>query len=269
MDNLTSLLEAAAKGKAEAAKSFLETLLKSDVQVPLKVGADNKKDTPKKLSQDLLTVNVDGRTVLPIFSSDLALTNWADEMPLGSTTVAFAELINLVDPTHWLHLDPNQEFGKELSPWELALLRKGVEALDEILAELDFNEGFEVENSSKEYLELKHHFSVLFEAYPWVKEAFLVKATHGEDKTQPLLGLKLLPKPSAEVRDDKREQLRSEIDSIALDQGINIQLVDDLGETNSPNQRLFKDINPFYIAQELLPNNAGLWSRLKRTLLGR
>lgn len=255
---LTLLLNHAADGLPGAVEAFLERLLSGHVYVPLRglpgttensgpdvalVGEDSAEE------RGFLTVVYDSKPCLPIFSQEQYLLEWAErEMPFVRKT--FKSLLWIVGDDNWMYINPNQEVGKEITEWEIARLRQGVEAIPEIVASLSEVPYAEIEVRSGEdlYPELKRKLLPILELYPELNEAFLVTVKEGDAEAEkPLLGVKW-----AKVKDAKRIYVKHELEECIKDflseKGGHITVIDDLGDKSSHNHTLFADSTPFYFA---------------------
>jgi len=266
---INNLLELANNGNSTAAAELLELLLESKVLVPVdprkaRLQPDDAiAGSGEKKVNTFITVQVDGREVLPIFTTVEFLYEWAEqEAPLVEQD--FKSLLWLTGEELWLHLNPAQEFGKEFSPWEIERLRQGQDAIAEIVAELGFGETEYVEISEDEefFPALKKQLAVLLEVYPQVEEAFLVSVRE-PDTLKPVAALGIIQQGLSS------EQLIAIGDELhncfagRTTEYASIRLIDDLADDNSHNWTLFGNLRPFYIAQKTVPESEGIVSQLK------
>ncbi len=256
--SVEALLADAASGVAGAAEQFFRVLLTSDVYLPLKTSVSHT-DFPRLGSGDAilnncLTVRHDGKTVLPIFTQEEFVDVWAERaVPAGM--FAFKGLLWLIPEDLWLYLNPCQDCGKELSPWECLRLREGPEAIADILHDLgETGDAFDVEvvRDTELFKELKASIIEVLEAYSAVAEARMIGTRDDDDGTLvPLLGLTLTA-----TEPTKLKQLRLELHetaSLMLPRGIALTIADDLADINSLYHQLFADMVPFYIRQRAWP----------------
>ena len=249
---LTAILELAADGAPKDVACFFELLLNSKVYVPLKPGpgAEVKlvmlgEKMPKE--HNFLTILHEAEECIPIFSEKEFVAAWAGyEMPLECQE--FKSLLWLISNDTWMHLNPGQDVGKELTAWELSLLRKGPEAVPELVdAQRENNlEEIEVRSGGDLYPDLKRELLPVLELCEELEEAFLVALKDsGLSTEQPLLGLRYHKVPPG-----RRAYLLSEIESVAQEalsgkyQGL--QIIDDLEQQTSANHAFFEDAKPFY-----------------------
>lgn len=271
--NLTEALKDAALNRAEGVERFYLTLLDSTVWVPLKLGGSARGQPLVGEGQghisEFLSVEAEGRQIIPIFSGEEFVDLWAErEQPKAAK--AFRSLLWLLSADVWLHLDPGQEFGKEISPWEISRLKEGINAVQELVSDAAEGRGsveLEISALTPEFDELKKTLREILEIYESVEEAFLIGVKEEDDSNlNPLLGLKLTELPPA-----RREALcRELIDTAARTLPSRyLSVADDLGDQRSPNQQLFAGCRPFYIAQKQLPpKTISLVERLRSFLGG-
>lgn len=247
MNELAKLLNQAADDKPGAAQSFFELLLESDVYIP--VQKDNKKSSePVEIGKahvdqlGYLTVDYEGNECLPVFTEEDYLHHWA-KREIGVAKKDFKSLLWLLGDSLWLYIDAEQEVGKEITAWEISMLKKGVEAVPDVVAALGGDEqafDIEVDNSSSLYPELKRKLLPILELAKNLEEAFLISVKEDDSETDSaMLGLKY----STEDKNQK-QFIRDEINFLEY----NIIVVDNLG--SGPNDTLFDEATPFYIAQK-------------------
>ena len=255
---LSRLLEDAAADKPGAAEAFFQAVMRNEVYVPVKVGSQAQNwssgEIPKLGEGGLsalgfLTVQYEGGECLPIFTEEAFLTHWASrEMP--SIKKAFSSLIWLLGDSTWLYLNPNQEVGKEFTPWELQMMREGgEEAISELVAALNEEPLTEIEvrSGNDVFPEFRASLVSAVEIHPEIEEAFLVAVKEGgSEHERPMVGIRY-----SKVTPTKRQYVKQEIEAIAEDHeaegAVYVFVIDDLGEKNTPNTALFSEAVPFYI----------------------
>ena len=248
-NEIAKLLNDAADDKPGAAEAFFELLLRSDIYIPTE-GQVPQTNTASEIGKShvddlgFVTVSYEGQECLPIFSDLNYLYHWAErEIPYSKKS--FSSLLWLVGNNLWLYLDSNQEVGKEISAWEISLLRKGKDAIAELVAASGDNGllSVEVEIGSDLYPELKRKLLPVLELSKNLDEAFIVAVKEdGSENSKPTLGLKYSQITSAE-----RQYLRDEFRLVGEDYGLVI--FDDLG--SGSNDNLFTDATPFFIRQKV------------------
>lgn len=239
------LLLDAADEKPGAAEAFYELLLRSEVYVPTQGGGNGEVSEIGNSHVDELgfvTVDYEGQECLPIFSEPSFLYQWAgNEVPYVKKN--FSSLIWLIGET-WLYLDSNQEAGKEITAWEIELLKKGKDSIPELVAASSENPflELEVETNSELFKELKRQLIPVLELSQKLVEAFIVGIKQ-DGQTRPMLGLRY-----NNVADSERKYIREELQHVSDD----IVIVDDLGA--GPNDNFFREATPFFIKQKPIAN---------------
>ncbi len=256
MSELQTLLKQAYEGREEAAQSFFESLLESSLVVPLKPVAAPPTELPtpgNKAAEQLqrfVTVSVEGRDTLPVFSEEGFLKQWAGEEVLYELR-KFSALLRVLGPETWLHVDAGQEYGREISPWEIDLLKRGPEAIPAVIQEGDESEEnqLEVDSKPEDLGEFKKRISIAAEAYNWISELKLLAIRDSEKSDWvPLVGLKVLDGESPEEK--LKSQFKQEIsDLIAEYRKPQPVIIEESDTTFSPHLSLVQQANPFYIRQ--------------------
>lgn len=257
-ERLTELLTEAADSKPGAAERFFKELLESSVFVPLKAGQSAEVDSQivgeKSLeSLGYVIVHYQGAQTVPIFTENYFVSDWAGEETTTSE-VPFRRLVNWIPSGVWIYLNPGQEVGKELTPWEIECLKSGVDSIPDLIAaldELEDDDTFIVNASNDLFSEFKSNIQALLETYSELEEAFLVSMKEGENGVpKPVLGIKYRG-----ISEGKRIYLKSEFENASrelLPEDAQLMIVDDLENPNSPNHRIFTDATPFYYAPQLV-----------------
>ncbi len=253
-EKLSFLLQCAADETEDAAETFFIELLKGKVFVAVDPNAEAPKDPilvgegRRHLKQSgYMVVSYEGSLTLPIFTEESFVGDWLDTQCV-ITEVEFSKLLWYLGAEDWLYINPGQELGKEITPWEIEQLRRGPEGIPDLVEALkeEFDEELTVENNPENLGKLRSKLLPLLELYPELIEAFLVTIREGEKGDEkPTLGLRY-----RRITDAKRMYLRSEFDNLSKEHLPGHQqlfLVDDLGEPNSPNIRLFEGATPIYI----------------------
>ena len=260
---LTGLLREAADGRSGAAEKFFEALLASEDFVPVQ---GDKLPLPAGVSDigtgvahlkdyGFVLLHYQGAEVLPIFTEEEFVHEWSAEGPVGVERREFKTLLWLLGDEMWMYLNPSQEIGKELTPWEVKQLRDGVEAVPDLAAALreDSQDELTVNSSSDLYPEFKKKILPVLEIYPELQEAFLVEIKESEDDAEgrPALGIKY-----SGITEAKKIYLRGEIEETSgdfLPRNKQLMLVDDLANPNCGDWRLFAEATPFYISSRPAP----------------
>ncbi|MCC6954049.1 MAG: SseB family protein [Deltaproteobacteria bacterium] len=256
---LTTALDLAAAGGKDELLAFLQVLLDADVFVPLRPEKEDGAMTVPLIGTGAVgetrfaTTRIGDTETLPIFSEEAFVETWAErEWP--SERLSIKSLFQLLGESTWCHLNPGQEIGKEISPWEIELLRNGgVEAFGEVIEEIASRENIEVEveTDGSLYPELKAQLRAVLESYPNIQEGFLIQLRDpASGSFSPLLGIK-----HSGFDEEKWLLFRTEVTELAhshLPLGESLGVADDLS-AKGPFGRLFDDATPFYFAQVELP----------------
>ena len=139
----------ASTGSTDALTRFYQALLAAEVVVPDRSNIESLKDSiaadyPRssipwfaikgKVVDPDQGGNDEERTILPFFSSVANIVDWCGR-ELSNTRIIFSSFLKSVPEDWWLCLNPGSELEKEFSPWEVSLLKQGLEALPEIVAD--------------------------------------------------------------------------------------------------------------------------------------
>jgi len=259
-EELQILLEAAAVGNRKAAKKFYDYLWTAEVCIPVKM-TSKREHSP---GDDFITVEHEGRRIIPIFSSEEALRQWDEGESCNFVKKEFKSFLWLIPKETWLHFDGGLEYGKEISPWELERLKDGgVSAFDDILDEVMGVDESQVTiyPLTEEYNQLKQELTYVLESYPAVKEASLIKIKlespvgdaqwasrieNDNKNPQLVLGIK-----HDGLSEEKLQLLNEDIEQFSVSKFENksaLMLVQDLHLPNSLYRSWFADSVPFYIA---------------------
>ncbi len=270
---LTKLLEDAAADKPGAAEAFFQTLLRSEVYVPVKPGSQAESWKGGALPEvgegglsqfGFATVEYEGSECLPIFSEEEFVAHWA-EREQGSVLKEFKSLIWIVGSDLWMYLNPNQEVGKEITSWELEAIREGgEEAIKDLVAALNDEPlaDIEVRSANDLFPKLRQSLIGAVDIHPEIEEAFLVAVKEGgSEHERPMVGIRY-----SKATKPKRDYVKNEIEETAKDfeseGAAYVFVIDDLGDKSSPNHALFDEATPFYIK----PKVSGTLERAKAKL---
>jgi hypothetical protein len=276
--NLTEQLAKASEGGRPEIESFFKVLLVSKVLVPLKPSTARTVEeqhiplvgTDTQSTLGFFEVDNGEHVVIPIFSDRAYIADWSG-MEIAAVEKEFKVLLNSISPGVWLHLNPGQEVGKEISDWEIERLRKGIEAVPEIAAELTgpVDTDIEIVALSDQYKDLKSKLRTIIESYPSITECFLVGAKKDDSESySPVLGIK----HNGEEK-ERLQLLYTELKQLvesSLSEKEELFIVDDLADPNSVNLALFQDATPFYFATKPLEqpdSNRVSWVQSLMTML--
>ncbi|MCB0322043.1 MAG: SseB family protein [Bdellovibrionales bacterium] len=255
---LTRLLEDAANDQPGATEAFFQAFIRSRVYAPVRPGTNAEQWSGAELPSvgegrledfGFLTVDYQGSECLPVFTEREFLLHWAErEIPFLRKEVR--SLVWILGEDTWLYLNPNQELGKEFTPWELELIRQGGEdasgelaaaAHEQPLGEVEVRPGNDV------FPNLRRSLYSVVELHPEIEEAFLVAVKEGgAEAERPMVGIRF-----SKVHAQKRDYLRQEMEETAKShkgEGAEyLFIVDDLHEGESPHRAFFADVTPFYL----------------------
>ncbi len=254
---LTVALLRAADGLPGALRDFYEALLRSRVWFPLRSikkgeGRIERVGDRRSEESDFVVAEFEGRRFVPIFSEPEFVGDWA-EQDVTSSAKEFSSLLWLLDDETHFYLNAKQEVGKEITLWEIELLRRGLEAVPELVAEeteeIEISEEVEVRSSSDLFPELKKQLLPVLEIYEELEEAFLISVKQSSGLPEvPMLGIRY-----AVIAPDKREYVRSELENIARSHlgeaaGL-LNIVDNLDSPICAHGEFFSDATPFYFSR--------------------
>jgi len=179
-NDVTAMLKRAADGDENAASLFFALFPQAIWYVP---GRGNLEEPgqvqyPNDL-YGLLAVKTDEYTVVPIFSEVRFAEEWAGR-PIQCREVTGRHILETIPEEWWLGVNPGQEIEKELSPWEMALIKKEhPEAIKELVREL-FDIPLVREISTRtpdpnEYLQLVSALRSFAHEQPAILELFLLE----------------------------------------------------------------------------------------------
>ncbi len=249
--DLNTALIKASEGQEEDVKAFFAALLECKLFIP---SVTNAKATPTightKNEEDTNYVFIDYEEsrCTPVFSSEENLREWAEkEIPFVEEE--FSQFLWKMPHNTWAYLNPGQDVGKELSPWELELLKLGPDSFDELVhgVKETEQEDFEINEATEIINQAKAPLINILESYPTIEECFLLSLKEAESNSErALVGIKHSP----EISKEKKELIRTEISSALRDLLPKPQsdafIVDDLSDPNSMNHTLFLDYPSFY-----------------------
>ncbi|MCB0329330.1 MAG: SseB family protein [Bdellovibrionales bacterium] len=132
-----ALQEAFESPSTKTIRAFYETFLRSDLLVPRRFQGreiQNSAAFPSPFT-DVLGLSTNDESFVPAFTSQEELDEWSGREALEPHTLSGLELCRRVPDDWWITLNPSGDWGKEISPWEVKLLRDNEAGLDELIAE--------------------------------------------------------------------------------------------------------------------------------------
>ena len=251
-EDLSKVFELAATEESTALGVFFMTLLRSKVFVP--TGIRGKSEVPLVGNLDtrdvgMVTTQYEGDPCVPIFSELEFLYSWMGyEAPYRA--IDFSSLLWLVPKNHCLYINSGQEIGREITAWEIEMLKEGGE---EAIAEIvlccmdECSYGVEVNSDSRLFADFKRALIPIFEVYPELIEAFIVGVKEeGAKLERPVIGLRYKEATSEQKKYIKSEIERTAAELIPAEQGV-LMIVDDLESDSCSAAAFFEDAKPCYI----------------------
>ncbi|MGI6524738.1 MAG: SseB family protein [Bdellovibrionota bacterium] len=135
---LEGAMDAASLGSMEAAANFYSILINTFVYVPHRFQEQPLSDSPTYPNPflNILGVQDKERVVVPVFSNSEYIEEWCG-MPLSFDKVRGAVLLGRMPKDWWIAVNSGQNVEKELSPWEIDILRGGASGIPAIIEELE------------------------------------------------------------------------------------------------------------------------------------
>jgi hypothetical protein len=248
--SLERALEEALEGDARCQRVFFEVLLGSTVVVPERNQARPLSDAPR-YPNDLLNVlgvqHVD-RVVVPVFTEADIIERWCGNR-LRSRSLRFVDLLASIPDDWWIGVNPGGDVEKELSPWELSILRRGPQGIDEIVEDLtaDVLDPTVRIRAPKEdeYGELKRLLLDFGERSVDVARIFLLREEGGDARgAVVLIGVEGFSSESADL-----ERLKRETEAVAgggLIGSDPARVLVGGRETNNFGLTIFRTVEPIY-----------------------
>jgi hypothetical protein len=248
---LTKALQSAGMGSSKEIEEFFSALLKSSVFIPLRREGGNTNPVAGEHSVESLPylfIEYEEHSCIPVFSEEEFLYHWAEREILVSED-AFKSFIWTLPQNTWLYLNPNQDVGKEISPWEVELLKHGTDAIPDLVEGVieTEQEDLAIEPPTEELMPLTKVLIPILELYEELEEAYLLSIREADaESPRALVGIKY----TTQLSEDKLAYIRSELQNASEEHlskpYTGIFVVDDLGTDESINHNLFLDIAPFY-----------------------
>ena len=259
------LLRRAADGEEAAASVFFKLLPELIWYVPSRSLLEDQEvvEYPNDI-YGFLAIKTEEFTIVPIFSDAAFCQEWAGGRSIQCREVTGKHLLETIPEDWWIGINPGQEIEKELSPWEIILLKKDhPEAISELIREL-FETPLIRELSTRtpdttEYLALVNALTSFAEVHPAILELFLLeRLAEDVDENQVLELLLGVSLNDAELIDQGKtvQDMQSEIASIAdIAQigGTRIKVFAGVWGTTSIALLSFAESVPFYTREPSLP----------------
>lgn len=255
----------ALEGDSRAARTFFECLLGARFFVPERHQERPLSDAPPYPNDllNILGIKAPGRVIVPIFTRSELIEGWCG-VALHYRTLGFSELLSIVPDEWWVCLNPGAEVEKEISPWELGLLKGGPQVIDELIAE------FESDNTAPtvqirapgetEYGELRRGLLDFSSAEGEVSKIYLLREEGGEHREPTvLIGVECFSSERTVL--DRIKGLVEAEAARGLIGSESARVLVGGTETNNFALTLFSKAEPIFKREA--PLRGGLWGKLK------
>ena len=182
----------ALEGDGRAARIFFERLLEGRFFVPERHQERALSDAPPYPNDllNILGIKAPGRVIVPIFTRSELIESWCG-VALHHRTLGFGDLLAIIPDGWWVCLNPGAEVEKELSPWELGLLKSGAQVIDELIEEFNSDNTTPTVQiralESGEYEDLRRGLVAYGEGEPEIARLLLLREEGGESRTPTVL----------------------------------------------------------------------------------
>ena len=138
---LDQFMARALEGDEEGVRGFFQAFLEGPLFVPERVQEMPLSHEPKYENAflNILGVQDQDRVVVPAFSQPEYIEEWA-RIALKYRTCTGTQLCEMIPAGWWLCVNPGAEVEKEISPWEINLLRGGSQNLGALVEEIRSSE---------------------------------------------------------------------------------------------------------------------------------
>lgn len=254
-------------GDRTAAQNFFIELLNGPLFVPERYQAAKLSDAPDYPNDfvNILGIKDKDRVIVPAFSRPEVIREWCGQ-DLSYKALSGAKIIELIPADWWLCMNPGQEAEKEMSPWEINLLRGGEKNIPEILQEIFSQQAAKsigteavAENDCQK---LRAALVAAVRELPAVWRLYILRELaldSGENKVRTILIGAELGSDDTRIMENVQEKLRSvaSINSIGDDP---VKVLVGSNVSHSLTLGIFKGISPFY--------SASRWQRLLNSIRG-
>ena len=214
----TLLVKSAEENSPEVLTAFFNELLTCTYLVP-----ERQQDTPLKDPPpypdpflNLLAVQNKEDIFVPIFSSEARLAEWSGHS-IRTRQLTLAGLIALLPAGWWIIVNPASEGEKDLSPWEIELLRGGVAnipaLIEEILVEDVIQDIIFSAVPDAEFTELKNQLKEKATGIPEVQKLFLVRET-GKTVSEKEISALILGVLTPQLPSARREEIQEQFGTL-------------------------------------------------------
>ena len=266
---LEAAMQEALAGSREAARAFFKLLLEAPLFVPERRQEQPLSNAPRYPNEffNFLGVQDRQRTVMPAFTDPDFIRAWCGNA-LAFRETSFRSLAAILPEEWWLVVNPGRAVEKELSPWEIARLKEGAPAIEEVLDEIFAPATAETLDlrpcAADEYPALRAALRRAGAETPALSRIYLLREEGRDPDGRPLERL-LVGVEAREAAPDEIERLRVMIRDAArpfLIGGEELKVLAGRDWRASPAFGLFKDAPPLYAR----PRLAALWGCCRRRL---
>jgi len=267
-----ALLAAAAAGDSAAVRRFYTALIAGPLFVPERQQERPLTDSPRYPNDfvNILGVQDRERVVVPVFSDASLIEQWCG-VQLRYRSMSGTQLFQLLPDGWWLTINPGAEVEKEISPWEVDLLRGGTASIGALAEELEAERASSTVQlqvpGPDEYAGLREALAVIAPTLPELKHLFLLREVG--QRTWLLVGAEV------EAGREVAERIGATLQAEANRAQIGAEPVRVLaGGTDDRTMilGLFKRTAPFYTAARgaaPTPSGGGVLSRIRSRLFQR
>lgn len=223
-DALSDALDRASdESSIENLTAFYELLLHSDLHIPERTQEQPLSQQPRYPNEFLNILGVQNKETVfvPVFSSAEAAEEWSGQK-LRLRIMRLSDLLNLVPDGWWLILNPGSESEKDISSWEIDLLKGGAQSIPALVDELLVEEAVhdvELQPLAPErFPQLMKALTDVAGATPEVKKLFLLQETGKtvSEKSVSALILGVLIAPEGMPRREEIQDALSDAGALSL-----------------------------------------------------
>jgi hypothetical protein len=217
--SLEQLLLAAVEGDRTAAERFLELFLAQSFFVPERRQAQKMSDQPNYPNEflNMLGIQDKERVVVPLFTRQELIAEWCGNT-LAARSMKTSEILNHMPEDWWICVNPAAEAEKEISPWEIELLRGGAANIPAILDELyqhTIVEPLEVQPvQTYEYEALHRELKDYASRQKQIEKLYLIRQT-GKDIDETIINKLLLGAEISTDSEGELENIKQELQALA------------------------------------------------------
>jgi len=135
--HLESLMALSFEGDRRAAEEFFKLFAAAVFCIPERYQAQELSDSPDYPNDfvNILGVKQGERAIVPVFSKLSYIEEWCGQT-FTHKELSGKQLLDLMPEDWWISLNPGQDIEKEISPWEIELLKGGDENIPALIDEI-------------------------------------------------------------------------------------------------------------------------------------